>query len=135
MTCDKYAECRAFGPYDARCVCVTNCPSIEQNLCASHGKSYNNLCFYKLDVCQTRSNYTYYHHGSCRGGLYFPYFTTFRHETLQFFYFKDAFFLTVVKIFVFPALFDLQPVMQIAHCLQRKNYLPFSSDKKYRQEQ
>ena len=67
VTCDKFAVCRAYGAYDARCVCVTNCPKTEQNLCASHGKSYNNLCLYKLDVCQTRSNYTYYHHGNCRG--------------------------------------------------------------------
>ena len=69
VTCDKFAVCRAFGAYDARCVCVTNCPSTKQNLCASHGKSYNNPCLYQLDVCQTRSNYSYYHHGSCRGGI------------------------------------------------------------------
>ena len=67
VVCEKFAVCRAFGPYDARCVCVTECPSVEQNVCASNGKSFNNVCLFQLDVCQTKGNFTYYHHGSCRG--------------------------------------------------------------------
>ncbi len=67
VVCEKFAVCRAFGPYDARCVCVTGCPSIEQNVCASNGGSFNNVCLFQLEVCQTKANYSYYHHGSCRG--------------------------------------------------------------------
>ncbi|XP_028411847.1 uncharacterized protein LOC114534584 [Dendronephthya gigantea] len=67
VTCEKFAVCRAFGPYDARCVCVTDCPSVEQNVCASNGRSFTNVCLFQLEVCQTKANYTYYHHGSCRG--------------------------------------------------------------------
>ena len=67
VVCEKFAVCRAFGPYDARCVCVTDCPSVEQNVCASNGRSFNNVCLFQLEVCQTKANYTYYHHGSCRG--------------------------------------------------------------------
>ncbi|CAB4018490.1 CD209 antigen E, partial [Paramuricea clavata] len=67
VVCEKFAVCRAFGPYDARCVCVTDCPSVEQNVCASNGRSFTNVCLFQLEVCQTKANYTYYHHGSCRG--------------------------------------------------------------------
>ena len=67
VVCEKFAVCRAFGPYDARCVCVTDCPSVEQNVCASNGRSFTNVCQFQLDVCQTKGNFTYYHHGSCRG--------------------------------------------------------------------
>ncbi|XP_028412470.1 uncharacterized protein LOC114535298 [Dendronephthya gigantea] len=66
VTCEKFAVCRAFGPYDARCVCVTDCPSVEQNFCASNGRSFTNVCVFQLEVCQTKANYTYYHHGRCR---------------------------------------------------------------------
>ena len=67
VVCEKFAVCRAFGPYDARCVCVTDCPSVEQNVCASNGRSFSNVCLFQLEVCQTKANYSYYHHGSCRG--------------------------------------------------------------------
>ena len=67
VVCEKFAVCRAFGPYDARCVCVTDCPSVEQNVCASNGRSFNNICLFQLEVCQTKANYTNHHHGSCRG--------------------------------------------------------------------
>ena len=67
VVCEKFAVCRAFGPYDARCVCVTDCSSVEQNVCASNGRSFTNVCLFQLEVCQTKANYTYYHHGSCRG--------------------------------------------------------------------
>ncbi|XP_028411848.1 uncharacterized protein LOC114534585, partial [Dendronephthya gigantea] len=66
VTCKMFAVCRAFGPYDARCVCVTDCPSVEQNLCASNGQTFNNVCLFQLKVCQTKANYTIYHRGSCR---------------------------------------------------------------------
>ncbi|XP_028415977.1 uncharacterized protein LOC114539542 [Dendronephthya gigantea] len=78
VTCEKFAVCRAFGPYDARCVCVTDCPSVEQNVCASNGQNFTNVCFFQLEVCQTKANYTYYHHGSCRG---FPLTRGRRHVT------------------------------------------------------
>lgn len=73
VTCEKFAVCRAYGPYDARCVCVTDCPLVEQNVCASNGQNFTNVCFFQLEVCQTKANYTYYHHGSCRGNTFFCY--------------------------------------------------------------
>ena len=69
VVCENFAVCRAFGPTDAGCVCVTDCPSVEQNVCASNGESFGNVCLFQLQVCQTKANYSYYHHGSCTGKI------------------------------------------------------------------
>ncbi|XP_068746586.1 uncharacterized protein [Montipora capricornis] len=66
-TCDFHAVCKAFGPYDPRCICVPSCPSYEVPVCSSKGKTYDNECKYRQDMCKLKANYTIYHPGDCAG--------------------------------------------------------------------
>ncbi|XP_078374649.1 uncharacterized protein LOC144658168 [Oculina patagonica] len=65
VTCQYYGQCQASSPAEAHCACNTNCPTFEDQICGSNGRTYQNHCFYKLDVCQTRTNITVLHNGSC----------------------------------------------------------------------
>ena len=66
-TCDFHGVCKAFGPYDPRCICVPSCPSYEVPVCSSKGKTYDNECKYRQDMCKLKANYTIYHPGDCAG--------------------------------------------------------------------
>lgn len=65
VTCYYFGQCKASSPAEAHCACQTDCPTFEDHVCGSNGKTYQNHCFYKLDVCQTRTNITVLHTGSC----------------------------------------------------------------------
>ena len=67
VTCQYYGQCQASSPLEAHCACNTHCPTFEDQICGSNGETYQNHCFYKLDVCQTRTNITVLHNGSCYG--------------------------------------------------------------------
>lgn len=66
-TCDYFAVCKAFGPKDARCVCVDTCPSYNEPVCSSNGTTYENECVFQREMCYRKENYTNYHPGSCNG--------------------------------------------------------------------
>ena len=59
--------CKAFGPYDARCVCIDNCPSYQEPVCSSNGTTYDNTCLFKQEMCLLQLNSTVQHPGSCEG--------------------------------------------------------------------
>ncbi|XP_078383750.1 uncharacterized protein LOC144666229 [Oculina patagonica] len=67
VTCHYHGLCKAFGPRDARCVCVDSCPSYHEPVCSSNGTTYENECRYKQEMCQLRLNFTVQHPGSCEG--------------------------------------------------------------------
>ena len=67
VTCDYHAICKAFRPYDARCVCIDSCPSYQEPICSSNGTSYDNTCLFKQEMCLLQLNYTVQHPGSCEG--------------------------------------------------------------------
>lgn len=67
VTCYYFGQCQASSPGEAHCACQTDCPTFEDHVCGSNGKTYQNHCFYKLDVCQTRTNITVLHTGACYG--------------------------------------------------------------------
>ena len=67
VTCDYYGLCKAFGPYDARCVCVYSCPSYQEPICSSNGTSYDNKCLFEQEMCLLQLNFTVQHPGSCEG--------------------------------------------------------------------
>ena len=67
VLCHYHGLCKAFGPYDARCVCIDSCPSYQEPICSSNGTTYDNICFFKQDMCLHRLNFTVQHPGSCEG--------------------------------------------------------------------
>ncbi|CAH3133140.1 unnamed protein product, partial [Porites lobata] len=76
VLCDYHGLCKAFGPYDARCVCIDNCPQYQEPVCSSNGTTYDNTCLFKQEMCLLQLNYTVQHPGSCEG---FPFQRDRRH--------------------------------------------------------
>ena len=67
VLCDYHAICKAFGPFDARCVCIDSCPSYQEPICSSNGTTYDNTCLFKQEMCLLQLNFTVQHPGSCEG--------------------------------------------------------------------
>ena len=67
VTCYFHGLCKAFGPHDARCVCIDHCPSYHEPVCSSNGTTYDNECLFKQEMCRMRLNFTVQHPGSCEG--------------------------------------------------------------------
>ena len=67
VLCDYHGLCKAFGPYDPRCVCTDSCPQYQEPVCSSNGTTYDNTCLFKQEMCLLRLNYTVQHPGSCEG--------------------------------------------------------------------
>ena len=67
VLCDYHGLCKAFGPYDARCVCIDSCPQYQEPVCSSNGTTYDNTCLFKQEMCFLQLNYTVQHPGSCEG--------------------------------------------------------------------
>ena len=67
VSCKYFAVCKAFGPREARCICVDNCPSYEEPVCSSNGTTYDNVCVFQREMCHLRANFTVYHPGDCTG--------------------------------------------------------------------
>ena len=67
VSCNYFAVCKAFGPRDARCICVDNCPSYEEPVCSSNGTTYDNECVFQREMCHLKANFTLYHPGDCTG--------------------------------------------------------------------
>ena len=67
VTCHYYSLCKAFGPNDARCVCLDSCPTYKEPVCSSNGTTYDNKCLFEQEVCLNRLNFTVQHPGSCEG--------------------------------------------------------------------
>ncbi|CAH3186612.1 unnamed protein product, partial [Porites evermanni] len=67
VLCDYHGLCKAFGPHDARCVCIDSCPQYQEPVCSSNGTTYDNTCLFKEEMCLLQLNYTVQHPGSCEG--------------------------------------------------------------------
>jgi len=67
VSCKYFAVCKAFGPKDARCICVDNCPSFEEPVCSSNGTTYDNECVFQREMCHLKANFSVYHPGDCIG--------------------------------------------------------------------
>ncbi|CAH3179874.1 unnamed protein product, partial [Porites lobata] len=67
VTCYYHSFCKAFGPHDARCVCVDSCPSYKEPVFSSKGTTYDNRCLFEREVCLHRLIFTLKHPGSCEG--------------------------------------------------------------------
>ncbi|CAH3182494.1 unnamed protein product [Porites lobata] len=76
VLCDYHGLCKAFGPYDARCVCIDSCPQYQEPACSSNGTTYDNTCLFKKEMCLLQLNFTVQHPGSCEG---FPFQRDRRH--------------------------------------------------------
>ncbi|XP_078381917.1 uncharacterized protein LOC144664633 isoform X2 [Oculina patagonica] len=66
-SCKYHSHCIALSPHQLSCVCEDSCPSYEEQVCASNGRTFKNVCLLKQEICRTRGNYTNYHPGSCTG--------------------------------------------------------------------
>ncbi|PFX13617.1 CD209 antigen-like protein E [Stylophora pistillata] len=67
VSCNYFAICKAFGPKDARCICVDDCPSYDEPVCSSNGTTYDNECIFQREMCDLQANFTLYHPGDCTG--------------------------------------------------------------------
>ena len=67
VSCKYYSHCQASSAQQYSCVCERSCPSYDEQVCASNGRTFNNLCSLKKEICETQGNYTQYHPGSCTG--------------------------------------------------------------------
>ncbi|CAH3133175.1 unnamed protein product [Porites lobata] len=76
VLCDYHGLCKAFGPYDARCVCIDSCPQYQEPVCSSNGTTYDNTYLFKQEMCLLQLNCTVQHPGSCEG---FPFQRDRRH--------------------------------------------------------
>ncbi|XP_078382504.1 uncharacterized protein LOC144665192 isoform X1 [Oculina patagonica] len=65
--CKYHSHGVALSPHRCTCVCENSCPSYEEQVCASNGRTFRNFCLLKQEICRTRGNYTNYHPGSCTG--------------------------------------------------------------------
>ena len=65
--CKHYSDCEASSPQQFSCVCESSCPSYEEQVCATNGRTFRNMCLLKKEICETRGNYTHYQPGSCTG--------------------------------------------------------------------
>ncbi|XP_078382811.1 uncharacterized protein LOC144665431 [Oculina patagonica] len=66
-SCKYHSHCVASSPHQFTCVCEDSCPSYEEQVCTSNGRTFKNVCLLKQEICRTRGNYTNYHPGSCTG--------------------------------------------------------------------
>lgn len=67
VVCHYHCLCKAFGPYDARCVSVESRPSYQEPICSSNGSTYDNECLFRQEMYVLRLNFTVQHPGSCEG--------------------------------------------------------------------
>ncbi|XP_022786569.1 uncharacterized protein LOC111326757 [Stylophora pistillata] len=65
VSCKYHSHCVALSVNQSTCACENSCPSYEEQVCASNGRTFTNLCLFKQEICRTRGNYTKYHPGSC----------------------------------------------------------------------
>ncbi|KAJ7362159.1 hypothetical protein OS493_013251, partial [Desmophyllum pertusum] len=65
VSCKYHSHCVSLSPHRSTCRCESSCPSYEEQVCASNGRTFRNLCLLKQEICTTRGNYTDYHPGSC----------------------------------------------------------------------
>ena len=70
-SCKYHSHCVSLSPNQFTCACEGSCPSYEEQVCASNGRTFTNLCLLKQEICRTRGNYTKYHPGSCIGTFLF----------------------------------------------------------------
>ncbi|XP_028517873.1 uncharacterized protein LOC110248715 [Exaiptasia diaphana] len=66
-TCEYFGVCQAMSASVHQCVCVTQCPSYQDLVCASNGRTFDNMCALEREICQTQGNHSYYHPGGCQG--------------------------------------------------------------------
>ena len=69
VKCEFHCLCKAFGPFDARCVSADSCPSFQEPICSSNGSTYDNKCLFEQEMCLLQLNFTVQHPGSCEGKL------------------------------------------------------------------
>ncbi|KAL9961211.1 hypothetical protein ACROYT_G030114 [Oculina patagonica] len=67
INCTYHSYCKAYTPVRYACICQEHCPSYEEQVCGSNGRTFKNLCLLQKDICTRRANYSYYHPGSCTG--------------------------------------------------------------------
>ena len=66
-SCDYFAHCVPLSSHQFTCVCNSSCPPYEEQVCASNGRTFRNLCMLRKEICETKANYTVYHPRSSTG--------------------------------------------------------------------
>ena len=70
INCTYESFCYARDEWTYECRCRSNCPSYEEHVCGSNGRTFRNMCDFKQTICEERGNYTNYHPGRCNGIKY-----------------------------------------------------------------
>jgi hypothetical protein len=67
VKCLHAAVCKVNADDSISCSCpsVHDCPSAQNVICASDGKSYLDECYLKAEICRTRKGIKIVHGGRC----------------------------------------------------------------------
>ncbi len=55
--CKHYAKCHTFSNGTSKCMCQLGCGRNLDPVCASDGKSYDNLCIMKREACLKKADF------------------------------------------------------------------------------
>ena len=51
VECPLYASCQAYGPFNASCVCNSDVPTYEDEVCSEDGVTFQNSPILELESC------------------------------------------------------------------------------------
>ena len=71
--CKHYSRCHTFSNGTSKCICQLGCGRNLDPVCASDGKSYDNLCIMKRESCLKKANLIVKHEGECSKCFFFNY--------------------------------------------------------------
>lgn len=69
--CRWGAECVTLNNGRAHCACPTTCPSTNEPVCSTGGRTHRNQCFLRKEACERRLNLRIKHDGECGNLIYY----------------------------------------------------------------
>jgi len=72
LSCNYGQECSIDNQGIAECVCPTSCEPLVRPVCATDGKTYDNLCEMHRSACRLKVNVTVKYIGVC-GKIYYTF--------------------------------------------------------------
>lgn len=73
LQCSFYAKCKAYGPYNASCVCDedSDIPNYDDQVCSQEKVTYQNSAFLEQESCLKSRKIKVKHPGSCERKFFF----------------------------------------------------------------
>lgn len=73
LQCSFYAKCKAYGPYNATCVCDedSDIPNYDDQVCSQEKVTYQNFAFLEQESCLKSRKIKVKRPGSCERKFFF----------------------------------------------------------------